>query len=135
MVTSYEEGKKKVPPQSISILIPRPPLLFVLQFAFSIIHGSRRARKTIFSCSSTSMCYIERKPKNQKNEGGLGARLVNWYSLTKCQKLQTDASLDTNYGQGIDRLHHLLTKRNTQTDHSKVLGIINSYGSLLYAPV
>ena len=27
-------------------LVPRPPLFFVLQFAFSIIHGSGRARKT-----------------------------------------------------------------------------------------
>ena len=27
-------------------LVPRPPPFFVLQFAFSIIHGSRRARKT-----------------------------------------------------------------------------------------
>ena len=27
-------------------LVPRPPLFFVLQFAFSIIHGSGKARKT-----------------------------------------------------------------------------------------
>jgi len=29
-----------------SSLVPRPPPFFVLWFAFSIIHGSRRARKT-----------------------------------------------------------------------------------------
>ena len=27
-------------------LVPRPPTFFVLRFAFSIIHGSGRARKT-----------------------------------------------------------------------------------------
>ena len=35
-------------------LVPRPPPFFVLRFAFSIIHGSGRAR------------YTERKPKNKK---------------------------------------------------------------------
>ena len=39
-------------------LAPRPPLFFVLQFAFSIIHGS--------GSSSTSVYYTEWKPKNKE---------------------------------------------------------------------
>ena len=35
-------------------LVPRPPPFFVLQFVFSIIHGS------------TSVYYTEHKPKNKK---------------------------------------------------------------------
>ena len=39
-------------------LVPRPPPFFVLRFAFSFVY------------------YTERKPKNKKNGGGLGTRLV-----------------------------------------------------------
>ena len=49
-------------------------LWFVLQFAFSTIHGSGGAAKNVFRHSSASMYYTERKLKN-KIRGGLGTRL------------------------------------------------------------
>ena len=52
-------------------LVPRPPPFFVLRFVFSIIHGSRRA----------SVYYTERKPKEQKNGGGLGMRLPDYRTV------------------------------------------------------
>ena len=52
-------------------LAPRPPLFFVLQFAFSIIHGS--------GSSSASVYYTEWKPKNKK----WGRRLCEYTSNCK----------------------------------------------------
>ena len=43
---TYCEGASKSATIDGINLIPRPPRFFVLQFLFSIIHGSGRARKT-----------------------------------------------------------------------------------------
>ena len=49
-------------------LVPRPPPFFVLQFVFSIIHGSHHALPLL--------CNILNANQRTKNRGGLGTRLV-----------------------------------------------------------
>ena len=58
-------GRVRVVRLLCNSLVPMPPPFFVW-FAFSIIHESGRARKTLFSHSSASVYYTERKLKNKK---------------------------------------------------------------------
>ena len=61
-----------------NIVAPRSQAspIFVLRFAFSIIHGSGRAAK------NASVYYTEHK-LNNKNGGGLGTRLGIFYNTIK----------------------------------------------------
>ena len=81
-------------------LVPRPPKFFVLQFAFSIIHGSGRALPLpciILNAnrSSASVYFTECKPKNKK-----------WGRPGKEAILQVYLPLSSSPGMTISYLCH-----------------------------
>ena len=60
---SIAEGKETITVSIYCSLIPRPTPFFVLQFAFTIIHGSRHR-------SSASVYYVEHKLKTKQKQWG-----------------------------------------------------------------
>ena len=69
----------------LSSLVPRPPPFFVLQFAFSIIHGS----------ALPLPCIILNASRRTKNGGGLGTRLHAEYVLVSYEGSVTKEILYT----------------------------------------
>jgi len=77
-------------------LVPRLPPFFVLQFAFSIVHGSGRAPLPV-------PCIILNTNRRTKNRGGLGTRLcvtlvkAHHTLLTDCLNLSINVILKKEY--------------------------------------
>ena len=70
-------------------LVPRPtPFFSVLRFPLTIIHGCRRAAKTVFATSS--VYYCQWKPKNRKNRLGLETRLT--FSVAESTRMYKQSS-------------------------------------------